>query len=438
MVKNEKAVVACLLALFACRALLASVIVQPWQGPDEPGHFIPAQLLARPDGGRWDATVAVQSEVLKSMGTHRWWEPYGGRTPDPLPTTLSGANARLSIGTYTQPMYYGAGAAFLRVIPAATLDGAYWRMRIFSVLLALATLAVGWAGTGLLFGPGVALGATAIASLHPQFLLTAISVNPDALVILLGTIIWWLVASVIRGRRVHLSLLLILVTAVAVALTKRNAIPLAFVAALTAAVSLVRPETLGINTRMAGRVLAVFAVVVTLSALLFLNLAPQLVVSWTSPLQLRRPPDQWTLRNVLDYAQLSVDYVWLIVGWLRFSAPEPWLWVVRTLTVVGFGSAAVLAIRSRDLRRPMAIAGIFVCIQVAVVIPWGFLTLSSPQGRYLLPVIAPATALLWLGLINAAPSRLRPYAAPTLIALLAVMDVTAFTAVLIPAYLPWG
>ncbi len=45
VIKNEKAVLGCLPVLFACRVVLASVVVPQWQGPDEPAHFIPAQQL---------------------------------------------------------------------------------------------------------------------------------------------------------------------------------------------------------------------------------------------------------------------------------------------------------------------------------------------------------------------------------------------------------
>jgi hypothetical protein len=54
------------------------------------------------------------------------------------------------------------------------------------------------------------------------------------------------------------------------------------------------------------------------------------------------------------------------------------------------------------------------------------------------PVIAPATALLWLGLMNAAPSGVRTWAPAAIVAIMAVLDVTGFATVLIPAYLPWG
>jgi hypothetical protein len=180
-IKNEDALLGGLLMLFACRAVLASVIVPPWQGPDEPAHFVPAQLLTMHDD--LGSQLTVQKHVLESMRKYRWWEAYGGPPPDPFPTEFWQNGDRLPIGTYSQPVYYGLGAAVLSISPTASLDGQYWRLRMLSAVLAMATLGLSWAGTRLLFGPGVALGATTITALHPQFLLTAIWVNPDALVI---------------------------------------------------------------------------------------------------------------------------------------------------------------------------------------------------------------------------------------------------------------
>ena len=438
-IQKENGLLACLLLLFACRAILASAIVPPWQGPDEPSHFIPAKQLTV--DAYWASQLPLQQAVLESMGKYRWWEAYGGRTPELLRPEFEHVSSRLSSGSWGQPVYSGLAAAVLWIAPTTDVESGYWRLRLLSTVLAVATLGWAWAGTKLLFGSSVAIGATSIAALHPQFLLTAISVNADALAIALGALIWWLVACVVTERRVHMSLLLIVVAAVAAVLTKRNAAPLGAVATMIAVGWFLGLTTRQISRRTAAWVIVLLMVgtaVLLISAVAFEIVATQLRLFWRDGLMVRRLPEETTLRTALDYARLSIDYVWLIVGWLRFSAPEPWLWIVRMLTVVGFGSVAVLAARSHEVRRPLAIAGLLVFVQVAVVIPWGFLTLSSPQGRYLLPVLAPATALLWLGLTHAVPARFRPYAAPALIALLAVMDVTAFTAVLIPAYLPWG
>ena len=439
--KKEGAVLVCLLVLFVCRATLASAIVQPWQGPDEPTHFVLAQLLAKPDGHTEAADLAAQREVLASMARHRWWEPYGGRSPEPPPTRFAPDVPRLGGGTYSEPLYYGLSAAVLRVTQPEGLESAYRRLRVLSIVLSVATLALAWAGTRLLFGPAVALGASTVAALHPQFVLTAIAVNPDALANLVGAFMWWQVARVVRRRRPGMSLVCVLIAAAAALLTKRSAVPLAAVAIVIVATSLFAPHAVRLTRQFGLLMLSALGVcgVVVLGAWSeFEEPIRALAMFWRQGLDIRRPFDAALFPQALVYARLSIDYVWLVAGWLRFPAPEPWLWVPRTLTVAGFAGAAVLLIRSPMLRRPLSIAWLFVVVQTVIVIGWGFLTLSSPQGRYLFPVIAPATALLWLGLTQLAPARFRPYAAPILIAIVAGLDVTGFTAVLIPAYLPWG
>lgn len=425
--------------MFICRAILASAIVPPWQGPDEPTHFSLTQRLALPDRGSEAERRTVEEQVLRSMGRHRWWEPYGGHTPDPIPTSFSQI-IRLGIGTYAQPLYYSFGAGILRLTRPADVEAAYWRLRVASVVLSLATLAVGWAGTRLLFGAEVGIGAAAIAALHPQFLLSAIAVNPNALVNFWGAFMWWQAARLFSGRSPGMSRVLVIVAAAAALLTQRVAVPLAGVAAVLILVSLVGSTTAMMTRRnafLAGTAMVVGAVILWAAQVAFQEQWTTLATYWRAALTVRRPSETATLSQALESVRISIDYVWLIGGWVRFPAPEPWLWVARVLTVAGFAGAGSLLFRWPLLRWPLSMAWLFVTVQVVVVIGLSFWTLASPQGRYLFPVLAPATALLWLGFTRASPAWLRPYAAPALIAILAVMDVTAFTTVLIPAYLPW-
>lgn len=435
----------CILALFVLRAALAVAIVPPWQGPDEPTHFVLAQVLAMPSVNIDTETVTrqVQGEVIESMARHRWWEPYGGSAPYPLPTRFPQIS-RLGTGTYAQPLYYGLAAAVLRVTQPGNVERAYWHLRVLAVALGVGTLALGWAGTRLLFGTSVATGATAIAALQPQFLLTAISVNADGLLNLLGAFMWWQVARVFRGHRRDLSVMLLIVATGAAALTKRSGIPVAVVAAAVAAAVCLLPGQLSRVSRIVFRrsLIAALtlagAVILTATLPVFEQPWADMTRLWTNAFNIRRPLDASLVPAALVYGRLSIDYVWLMAGWLRFPAPEAWLGVATVLTIVGFGGAAALLISPREIRRPLVIAWLFVVVQTASVIGWGFLTLSSPQGRYMFSVIAPATALLWLGLTHASPARVKPYAAPALIAILALLDVTGFSTVLIPAYLPWG
>ena len=449
--RNETGLLACLLALFVCRAILASVVVPPWQGPDEPTHFLLAGLLADRDVDTANLIVLpegifttierdLQRDVLRSMVRHRWWEPYGGSsTSGAIPTSFRQIG-RIGVGTFAQPFYYESGAAVLRAFQPRDVETDYWRLRAFGVVLSVATLAFGWAGTRILFGTEVAAGATAIAALHPQFLLTAISVNPDVLLNVCGAFMWWQAARIVKGYRRDLSLTLLLIGLAVALLTKRSAMPLVIVAAILTMWMILAPRVWRIilrNMLFAGAAIALVTVAL-FAWVAWGGPGSELVTFWRTAPSIRRALEPTTWRQVFEYARLSIDYVWLIAGWLRFPAPDAWLWVVRCLTIAGLGGAAFLLVRSPGRRQSLLVAWLFVIVPAITVIGWGFVTLSSPQGRYLFPVIMPATALLWLGLTENTPERFRRYAAPALLSILAVMDVTGFSNVLTPAYLPWG
>ena len=446
---NERAAVVILLVMFVCRGLVASAIVPPWQAPDEPTHFALAAELALPAAVRQTAearflpdkssltdtvTSNIQRQVIESMAHHQWWEPYGRSTPDPLPMLFVEAGA-ISAGRLDQPLYYGLAALVLRLGGAADIEHAYWNLRLLSIALALTALVLGWAGTRLLFGPGVAVGAMAIAALHPQFLLSAISVNPDALVNAWGAFIWWQAARVMTDRQRALSLILLVIGAAAALLTKRSAAPLTLLALCFAASLFVSHAW-----RMDRRQLLVgvaWLVGVIAAGLLLTDIESRLVAIVSSTFVMRWPIEQATPRIMLEYLRVAIDYAWLEAGWQRFSAPEPWLWVARALTLAGAAGAALCAIRApRQLRGRLLLAWAFVIVQVAAIVGPGFWSLAAPQGRYLFVVLAPMTALLWVGIERVCPARWRTYAGPALIGTLAIMDATGFATVLVPAYVP--
>ena len=435
-IKTEGTVLAALLTLFVCSAVLAGTIVPPWQYPDEPTHFALAQL-AMPDGGTATARRDVERQVIESMAQYRWWEPYERPTPDPLPATFP--SMTFGPGTYAQPLYYGLGVATLQMTNPGGLETAYWHLRVLGVLVGVATLGFGWAGTRLLFGPAVAAGATAIAALRTQFLLTAIAVNPNVLTALWGAFAWWQIGRVVRGRRPELSLVLIVVAAVAAVFTKRSAIPFAAAAILVVVWLFLREGTHG--NRSKSLVLATVAIAGAAllgASLVFSGQWAEAVTFWTYP-PIANPPvyDGW-FPDAIEHVLRSIDEVWLIAGWGRFEAPDPWRFVARFLTLAGMAGGFVLLIQKSVLRQRVLIAWLFVIAQIFVIAALGFWgLLAVPTGRYVEPVLIPMAVLLWLGVERACPGRMRRYAGAALLTTIAIMDVTAFTSVLIPAYLPW-
>jgi hypothetical protein len=425
-----------LLAVFVCRALVANAVVPPWQGPDEPGHFATTYSLALPPG----ADEEVQAGVLRSMVRNRWWAFYDDPPPDPLPQRFDLVYERaLGLGNLSQPLYYSLGAAALKLSRPADIDTAYYHLRFLGVVLAVAALGLGWAGTRILFGPEIAAGALAIGTLHPQFLLASISVNADVLVNMWGAFVWWQAARVVTGHRRALSIVLMVVGAVAALFTKRIGMILVGVSLVVAVGSLLVNRTWRItrrDTALIAVVAAVGACVALGLGLLFREQVSFLWVYWSDAFTPRTSlADQ--LPEAARFARMTVDYFWLIAGWLRFQPPVSWLWVARILIIAGMTGAVIQLITARTGRLSLSVAWLFVMVQLVAMLATVFwLAPSAPQARYLFPVFVPITVLLYVGLKRLVPRRYEPQWPVALVTLLLMLDVTGFTTVHLSSYLP--
>lgn len=433
--RGERIVLGALLLLFVSRAVIAERVVPPWQGPDEPTHFVLSYFLTQPPELH---RRTIETQVLDAMARHRWWELYGREKKYPVPR-FDGVEG-LGSGTLEQPLYYGVAAATLITTRAADLESAYSRLRVVSVGLSLLALAFGWAGARVLLGPDTALGVTAAASLHPQFLLTAISVNADALLNVWGALAWWQAARLFSGGPQAFSLVLMVVAAVAAVLTKRLGVILLVIAGITAVVWLLITGERRITRRELRLALfgAVTALVVGAAGLLaFDREFARLPMIWRQALTLRRPLQEATTGETVTALRSMIDYWWLTAGWLRFPAPDGWFWAARGLTIVGLGGAALAVIQSPALRRQLWIPWLFVVPHVVTVFSVVLWTVqTAPQGRYLFPVIIPTIALIYVGLMYVVPRSVRPYWPVVLLAGLLAMDLLGFTTVIIPAYTP--
>jgi hypothetical protein len=134
---------------------------------------------------------------------------------------------------------------------------------------------------------------------------------------------------------------------------------------------------------------------------------------------------------------MTVDYFWLIAGWLRFQPPNAWLWVARVLIVAGLAGAVLQLITARTDRRSLSVTWMFVVAQlIAMLATVAWLAPSAPQARYLFPVFVPITVLLYVGLRRWVPPRYHAQWPAALVVLLLMLDVTGFTTVHLPSYIP--
>ena len=436
---GHHAFAAAIVVLFLCRALAANSLIPIWQGPDEPTHFVVTRLLSAPGQDR----VELEGRILASMARHGWWTAYREPTPDPVPRSFAEVRGHLADnvprGSLGLPAYYVVGAAALRLAPSMDLESQYMLLRAVSLILSIAALLCGWAGTRLLFGDAVGAAAVSIAALHPQFLLSALSVNPDALVNLCGAVMWWQAAVLHQehGRRPAIPLLLIAGAAVVAIFSKRNGAPLGVIALALAAIA-AWPYLRTLNRRRAmtaaAAALAAAAVVLFGIAAWYPSLVQQAGDYWRNAIIVRRSPAMIASPQGYEFLKSSIDTAWLVAGWLRFPAPEWWLWITRVMTLAGLLGAFYAWLRRGSLARPMSLAWMFVALQVVPLVVLAFLLLSVPQGRYLFAVFMPVSTLLVVGIHSCVPARARVAVLAVLVVAFASLDAIGLASVLIPAY----
>lgn len=427
--------------VFLFRLLLAMAVVPPWQNPDEPQHFAFVRLLSRQAtldlSSRRD--VEIEREILQSMAQHGWWTHYGEPTPDPVPTTFSAVPAHINVVLVFPPVYYVLAAYWLKALGVVPLLDQYYALRWLGILLAVPTLWCFWAGARLLFGERVAIGTAMLVALHPQFALVSIAVNADVLVNLCGAVVWWQAARLVTGRTPVVSVLsMIAVTAIAV-FTKRSSAPLVGITGVMCAYGvghLARRQT---RAAMKLAVATVVGIVAVAGA------------AYLVPAEVARVAGYW--RHLLTFSAagraLNVEFfgrfaagffdsAWLMAGWLRYPAPSPWLLTVRILVLVAVVGLIVPRWRQAEARlKPgVLLAATFVVIYLGGIGAGYYLNAFGAQGRFLFPIIGPWMSLLWIGVCGWWPHRFWPLAGVALLGLMLLLDVIAWTTVLIPTYVP--
>jgi len=430
---NERRLLHLALAIFVCRAVIAAFIIPPWQGPDEPPHYVMAEQVARGAIGDPPVKAQLEAQVLRSMAAHDWWRPYGLATPNPVPTSFSQEPDHLGTGAMVHPVYYRIAGGVLRMSGAGTLDGRYLVLRLLSSGLSMLTIVMAYAGTRLLFDRMTASIVVFLAAFHPQFLLTALSTTPDALANAFGALVWWQAARVFVYGSADAAVVTA-AAAIAATLTKRNAVPLLAVSGLVAMICVWRR----LSTRVAVAIIAAGCVVLLVVAVWFVRSpaewVAQLRYQWYTALFQNPAARDFSLRRFTTFTLGLLDSSWLVAGWLRFPAPSWWLTTVRVLTIASFAGVGRALVRKPNLRAALWLAIGVAAPMVLAAVANGLMTGSAPQGRYLFVVAAPMALLFWIGLAEWWPASMDHLAAPAVIALLFLLDLSGWITTILPAY----
>jgi Predicted membrane protein (DUF2142) len=207
-----------LLLVAAIEVVVWSLVMPPFQGPDEMAHFAYVQHLAEtgeaPDrtGGSGRNVSTEQAEAVRWENVHalvgvlgmrpgwaeaeeRRWREVEASLPDEASADGNGPNA---VGQ-NPPLYYALETIPYRLAPGGSFLNRFYLTRLGSAAFYLAAVALMWLIASELFRPVWARTlATAIVALHPKLAMLGASVNADILLVLVWTAFIYVGLRIVR------------------------------------------------------------------------------------------------------------------------------------------------------------------------------------------------------------------------------------------------
>jgi hypothetical protein len=443
----QRVALAAICALFAVRLALAFVVVPRWQGPDEPQHYLVSASVLRDLPAGEDAFVplpppvdtavrALEGELIRSMARSGWWQYYGAQTPpEPLPTRLHEGPGLLSNAGGAaggSRLYFTAASVVIRALGVSGVEREYDILRLLSSLWGLLTIGVAYVASRAWLDQPSALAVAGVVAFHPQFVIVASTVSPDAFVNFCGAVVWWQSVRALTNVRARTSIAATWIAAIAGMLARRLGTP------LLGAAAIVTVATFGRQSRrqIVSAVATVAGVTALLAALLWLLWPAESHRIVNGILFRSYRVANATSPDVHTFTAVLWQSAWLTGGWLRFPPPGWWMLIANVWAIAALVGLGMLFGRSDRERRTIVVcaAGSALVQLTAIFVIYYWLIGSGAQGRYLFPVIVPLISLLVLGSAELVAALTGKRAEIWPITLMATLDVLGWSVVLIPAY----
>lgn len=460
-------------ACFVARGVFYSALLPLWEGYDEYSHFayvehviahgtLPVPKVARLSLGVADSLHRVPLPwMLRNRSsdtiTHdAFWKlsPLEVRMATRPRVVGSFASLRQedpeAEGLYESqqpPLYYWILSPFLRMASEWLLPSQVFLLRLVSILICSAAIPFGFAIARRVFSNrGLAAGAVAVAICMPEGLINFARVGNESLSVLVYTVLAWACLQLLDDGPSLRATILIGAALGAGLLTKAyflTAIPVVCIVFLLAAR---RSRTTLLH--LAGS-LAIAAVV----AGWWYRFIYQATGDLTGQLQsagLRAVP--WTDRvhaalhlnwlRALDIAALS--HVWF--GAWSFLQVRSWIYhVFYVVGIAAFAGLALLLLKRREAstigdRKALGMLALFelaFSASLAYHVTLSQIGYNAPMtcGWYWYCLVFAETTLACAGLTAILPRRARPWAAPSLAGLFAVLDIYGVHLILLPYYI---
>ena len=457
-------ILAACLPIYLAVALLYGTTIPIFETPDAGGHYAYIHELTEgrglpvhgtPSGTRVTGYVAGHPPLYYALSAAlSWWVPDDVDFQD-----WAWRNPYQTMGDADRTV----NKNFLVHTPAESFP---WRgtpltvhiARLVSTLLgALAVIATYGIAVELFpQRPWISLGATALAAFNPMFVFTSARVSNDAAVTAFGSLALWGAVRLATAGASRKGLLLIGVALGLTGLSKLSGVVIAPAVALALLFDSLRQwekrSQMPWRTRLSAiayRWVLVGLPFLAISGWWFLRnvmLYGELmgVDAWLSRTSTVRSEPMGLLYVISELGGLEKSY-WAMFGWFNVGV-APWMyrfwWVLVRASAVGLGLFLWDQLSSRGLDRRVH-SGLLVLAAALLfnfASVWRFIMIvEGAQGRYLMPVVAPLSILLMLGLDRLAPSRARPLPwrhglAATIGIAHVLLTVICLVAFILPAY----
>jgi hypothetical protein len=181
-----------IILLIAVKTILFTVLLPPWQGPDEPFHFKMGYVVADPSSD----VQKLDSELVESFQRYRFHE---------LSDYTQKNDKILELSSSKLPGYYKILAFLFKPFSGFTLTGKMFLGRFFSAVGYLIIIFLVYRISRRVIagdeGRWLSVAAVSFVGFQPQYSFFSITLNSDNLIILLLTIILYCVTFVAARER---------------------------------------------------------------------------------------------------------------------------------------------------------------------------------------------------------------------------------------------
>lgn len=409
------------------------VLIPIWQYPDEQAHFAQVQDIAElgkvPNGNNTSYEIALSEEILKTERDEKGNNSFtyhpeykidyvnnqiGLREEEIIKLPKSAVTDFVKIeATTNPPLYYIIGAIFYKIVDPGSLMTRVYMVRIFSLLLFIATLIISYKIGELVFQKSkvLPLVLTGLIAFMPMFVFTSTGVLPDSLTNLLFTAYFYFLLKILIGQLQKKYIYLLGIIFILVVFTRQHFLILVPITMLVFLYKAHKDKKLVVFT-LSG-----------VAVLLFINFIEQYTTRYPI-ISYFRIPDRsnidigvinlktftahiiWTLEHT--YTEI-LPWYWGVYKWLSLTLPPIFYQVINRLLVVlivGIFVYFFKFVKNRLLQQEALVVTFCLMSLIAYFtffLVWDyFFQINNGysfgiQGRYFFPLVVPTFVLLVVG-----------------------------------------